>query len=217
MQKSTKEFIVDGYEYRVKPRYNDPWQEVSIDNIKEWIDAVEKESSWCILTIEVKIDAEWVPIYKTVPENGKLRLYNENDHIKRLLEQADGYYLVGKVEWNNPEYAETTTGILGSEDYLWVMTDNTMGHTIYRWVIGPTPAMGNRYASTDRPLSVIDILKYLVSSPAVPIGRTDKGMAYWKVPNGIRLQGMPEWIIRTEEEEREAMKLLTGIEAKKET
>ena len=83
------------------------------------------------------------------------------------------------------------------EDWLWVSQQYRDTDKLWYWCVG-MPPHGDTYKSKV-PLTVPQMLKYLISSPVVAIGRpTEKGTPVMGIPRGVRLKGMKEWIMREE-------------------
>lgn len=153
----------------------------------------------------------------------------EQEQLDKMHQQeveskySNGWYPIGVLEWTDdmPNYAECSTK---GDDWVWVQQEvcdvyehpggvwksgvpavKVEGATqkIYRWAIGGSPLYGNNYKSKT-PIGIIEILRYLVSSPVVAIGRpTDRGTPVMGIPKGVRLKGMQEWIMREETKQTE--------------
>ena len=122
----------------------------------------------------------------------------EDEWIIHAIESkyTDGWYPVGKLEWSEemPWYHEAPSKM---EDWLWVSQQYRDTDKLWYWCVG-MPPHGDTYKSKV-PLTVPQMLKYLISSPVVAIGRpTEKGTPVMGIPRGVRLKGMKEWIMREE-------------------
>lgn len=123
---------------------------------------------------------------------------------------SDGWYPVGVLEWTDDirEYSEAGTP---GDDWVWVKQEDrdqwsqedepaerkVVGKSKLYWIsIGGNPLYGNTLYM-EKPWSITDLLKYLVCSPVVAIGRpTERGTPVMGIPRGVRLRGMTEWITR---------------------
>lgn len=138
----------------------------------------------------------------------------QKEYVKQAIESkyTEGWYLLGKLEWTYPKYGEVTG--MPEQDLLWVMSvdkdtyETPEGakfgepavkiggtHRCYYWCVG-NPPWGNMVKSYT-PMSVMQILRYLVSSPVVAIGRaTEQGTPVMGIPEEVRLEGMTGWVMR---------------------
>lgn len=118
----------------------------------------------------------------------------EKEYLQSYINKHRDYYLAGKLEWSDPNYTEYPKDIFGNADYLWLKADIKNG--LYTFAIGISPDNADRTVSKE-PISIVEILEFLVCSPVVAIGRsTERGTPVMKIPEGVRLEGMSEFIKR---------------------
>jgi hypothetical protein len=139
---------------------------------------------------------------------------------------SDSWYPIGVLEWIDDirEYSEAGTP---GDDWVWVKQEDrdqwsqednpeerkVIGKSKYYWIsIGSNPQVGNTMYML-KPWTVVELLKWLVCSPVVAIGRTtDRGTPVMGIPRGVRLKGMTEWILREgTEEEKPTMRLIGAL------
>lgn len=125
----------------------------------------------------------------------------DNEWIAHAISSkyTDGWYPVGKLEWTDDMswYHEAPSKM---EDWLWVSQQTVGGMKMWYWCVG-MPPHGDMYKA-NIPLTVPQMLKYLISAPAVAIGRpTERGTPMMGIPKGVRLQGMTEYIMREDKTE----------------
>jgi hypothetical protein len=138
--------------------------------------------------------------------------YDKMHQMSLESKSSDGWYPIGLLEWTDDIKDYSEAGTCG-DDWVWVKQEDRdqwsqeedpedrkiVGKIKYYWIsIGGNPVCGNTmYMLT--PWTVVDLLKWLVCSPVVAIGRsTERGTPVMGIPKGVRLKGMKEWILREE-------------------
>lgn len=128
--------------------------------------------------------------------------YTFKDYLASILAREPGWSYLGYLEWSDPNF-HLFTDIFGSGDLVWISQQTGLTEEKWpkgvgvRYCVGFNPTCGDNiiYPSW---FTVVDFLKDMLTPPNY--GRTSSGgFLTRKMPEGVRLNGMKEFITNSEE------------------